>query len=229
MVFLMKIGEIKRGTKMAVFKDVDNRATGSAYEAEFRHEESDTTFVVNSLQLYNNYDKLVYQTKFIVAFEVGPMIYTFSARLKEKQRAPFLVEIELLGKVKAFNRRKLERDEILFKVNIYNLPPDYMKATEFSSLANNPILSDTTFDISTGGMCVISNTMLKSKYEPFFLVELIIAAGVVFHIPAKLVRRENYSRTVIGKYDYGFQFLFEHIPNEQNRLMSAIMEKKLST
>ena len=167
----MTLGDIKRGTKLAVFKDVDGRATGSAYEAEFRHEESSDSFAVNSLQLYNNYDSLAGSTKFIIAYEVGPIIYTFGARLSQKLRSPYLVEIQLIGKIRSFNRRKKERDEILVKVNIYNLPPEEMKSSNLESLAFSPIISDTTFDISSGGMCIISNSILKSKYEPFFLAE----------------------------------------------------------
>ena len=223
----MTLGEIKRGTKLAVFKDEDGRATGSAFEAEFRHEESSDTFAVNSLKLYNNYDSLAGSTKFIVAFEIGPMIYTFGARLNQKLRSPYLVELELIGKVRAFNRRKKERDEILVKVNIYHLPPDEMKSSNLEPLAQSPIISDTTFDISSGGMCIISNSVLKSKYEPFFLAELAITSKDIFLIPVKLVRSTTYQRTVIGKYDYGFQFLYDNRPDLENRLMSAIMSKKL--
>ena len=76
-------------------------------------------------------------------------------------------------------------------------------------------------------MCIISNSVLKSKYEPYFLAEIFLTPKDVFYIPAKLVRRTSYQRTVIGKYDYGFQFIFEHIPGEESKLMSAIMTKKL--
>jgi len=223
----MTLGEIKRGTKLAVFKDVDGRASGSAFEAEFRNEESSHSFAVNSLQLYNNFDSLASSTKFIIAYEVGPMIYTLGARLNQKMRSPYLVELELLGKIRAFNRRKKERDEILVKVNIYNLPPNEMNSTNLEALAISPIISDTTFDISSGGMCIISNSVLKSKYEPFFLAELTVTAKDVFYIPVKLVRSTTYQRTVIGKYDYGFQFLYDNRPDLENRLMSAIMSKKL--
>ena len=80
----MTLGDIKRGTKMAIFKNVDNRASGSALEAEFRHSDTAMTYIVNSLPLYNNYDSWVNKTQFIVAFEIGPMLYTFGGRLKQK-------------------------------------------------------------------------------------------------------------------------------------------------
>ena len=223
----MNLGDIKRGTKMSVFKSVDNRATGNAYEAEFKYEESANSFFASSLSLFNNYDALVHNTDFIVAYEIGPMIYTFVSRLVSKSRSPYLVEFELIGNIKAFNRRKREREEIMIKVNIYDLPPDYIKANDFETLIKSPVISDITFDISTGGMCIISNTVLKSKYEPYFLAELRITQRDVFVLPVKLVRRTVYQRTGIGKYDYGFQFLFEHLPWEESRLMSAIMKKKL--
>ena len=213
---------------MAIFKSVDNRATGNAFEAEFKYVESTNSLIVNSMQLYNNYDTLYNKTQFIVAYEIGPMIYTFSTRLIAKNRTPFLVELELIDKIKAFNRRKREREELMVRVYLYDLPPEYLKATDFKTILGSSIISDTTFDISTGGMCIITNAILKSKYEPYFLAELVITPKDIFFIPVKLVRRTIYQRIAIGKYDYGFQFLFEHIPWEESRLMSAIMLKKIS-
>jgi c-di-GMP-binding flagellar brake protein YcgR len=223
----VKTGDIKRGTKMAFFKEVNQRADGPAYEAEFRHGESENLFVVNSLSLYNSFDLLVHGIQFVVAFEVGPMIYTFGARLNEKTRTPYLVAVEQVGAIKAFNRRKRERDELLFKVDIYDLPPENMKAGSFESLAVHSILSDTTYDISTGGMCVFSDYLLKSKYDPYYLVKLVITAKDNFILPAKLVRRTDLKRTGWGRYEYGFQFLYDSFSDVERRITEAIMRRKL--
>jgi len=42
-----------------------------------------------------------------------------------------------------------------------------------------------------------------------------------------LVRRSNYPRTKLGRYDYGFQFIYEKLPEEKARLTRAILNKKL--
>ena len=225
----MKAADIKRGTKVTLFKEVDKRAIGDGYDAEFRHAEQDVCLAVYSATLFESFDELAFNTQFIAAFEVGHMIYTFTGILKEKLRTPNMVVIEQISKIKSFNRRKSERDELLFKVNIYNLPPDKLTESNFESLATQPLLSDTTFDISSGGMCIITNSLLKSRFEPHFLVELSISAKDRFLLPAKLVRSLKHHRAVIGKYDYGFQFLFDHLPGVKTRLTSAIMTKKLSS
>ena len=48
-----------------------------------------------------------------------------------------------------------------------------------------------------------------------------------FVIPAKIVRKSNYPRTKIGRYDYGFQFIFDSMPEEKAKLTTAILNKKL--
>jgi c-di-GMP-binding flagellar brake protein YcgR len=222
----MKTGDIKRGTKMAFFKEANLRATGSAIEAEFRHDEPDHLFVVNSMDLYDRFDSLRVSTQFIIAFEAGPMLYTFAGRLNEKMRTPNLVTIEQVGAIKAFNRRKRERDELLFKVDIFDLPPEYMDSGSFDTLTDNPIFSETTYDISTGGMCIISEFKLKSKYDPYFLVKISISAKD-FVLPAKLVRKTELKRTGLGRYEYGFQFIYDTLPDMEKRLTEAIMHRKL--
>jgi len=89
-------------------------------------------------------------------------------------------------------------------------------------------LTDISFDISSGGLCVITNTLLSSKYDPYFLVRFSLSEKDTFLLPTKIVRKSNYPRTKIGRYDYGFQFIFDNMPEEKARLTRAILNRKLS-
>jgi len=223
----MKLGDIKRGTKMTMFREVDQRAAGDAYEALFRYEESEFYFVAQSADLFNAFQELGRYTPLIIAFESGQYIYTFTGRLKEKMRGKDIVMLEQMDKIKSFNRRKCERDELRFNVKIYSLPEQRLASKRYEVPLEEPAMSDTTFDISSGGMCVITNAVIEPEHKPYFLVAFSLPSKDSFLLPAKLVRDSAYHRTYIGKFDYGFQFLFEYVPSEETRLTTAIMSTKL--
>ena len=225
----MKLADIKRGTKLSLFKESGQRAVGDAISAELKYIDQDYSFVVYSVSLFENFDAPEFGPRFIVAFEVGPMVYSFTVALKEKMRAENMVLLELVSEIESYNRRDYVRDEMLFRVDIYHLPEDKLTADNLRSLANEPIMSDTTFDISSGGMCIITNSPLKPGFGPYFLVELVISERDDFLLPAKLVRSSTHRRSTIGKYDYGFAFLLDHMPGVKSRLTSAIMTKKLAS
>jgi hypothetical protein len=69
---------------------------------------------------------------------------------------------------------------------------------------------------------------LTSKHDPNYLIEFNLSEKDRFVLPAKLVRRSNYPHSKLGKYDYGFQFIFEKMPDEKGRLSRAILNRKLS-
>ena len=73
----------------------------------------------------------------------------------------------------------------------------------------------------------MTNILLSSKYDPYYLVEFALSEKDTFLLPAKLVRRSNYPRTKIGRYDYGFQVIYDKMPEEKARLTRAILHKKL--
>ena len=139
-----------------------------------------------------------------------------------------MVIVDMVSGIETMNRRTYDRDEIRVEVKIYGLPEDQISESKFMKPIGKPAMTDMSFDISSGGLCVISNTVLHSEFEPFYLVEFSLGEWDQFMLPAKLVRASNYARTKIGKYDYGFQFIFDHLPNEKGRLTKAILSKKLS-
>jgi c-di-GMP-binding flagellar brake protein YcgR len=223
----MSLGKIDRGMKLYIFEALDNRAVSDEYESVFRYSESDKLFVVQSTGLFDHFDKINPKSILVIGYSEGPNILSFTGRAAEKLRGG-LVMIEQLTEIKSFNRRKYDRDELRLKVNVYGVPEAKTTGTRFEKPGNPPDMTDTTFDVSAGGICIITNTLLNSKFDPYFLMEFAFSEKDAFLLPAKLVRRANYPRTKIGRYDYGFQFIYDKIPDEKSRLTRAILNRKLS-
>ena len=224
----MKLRHIEPGTKLTVFVEHDNQAAGDGIEAVFRYLENDNHFLIKCSKLYDGYDVLDHDKNLKISFAIGPYIYTFHGRVIEKQRNSGMLMIEQRTELNKINRRMYERDEIRLHIRIDGLPTAMISELKHHKIRNEPDMIETTFDVSSGGLCVISHRVLRSEHDPYYLLEFALSDRDSFLLPAKLVRRSNYPRTRIGKYEYGFQFIFDKHPDDKGRLTSAILNKKLS-
>ena len=188
---------------------------------------TDRSFIAKSSDLSKAYNSFDRDTEIRVSFAQGPNVYSFAGRAIGKTQSDMVI-IEQTTEIDTENRRKFERDEIRVEVKIYPLLETQTSESRYAIPNERPIITDTSFDVSAGGMCIVTNTTFNTRYDPYYLVEFSITDKELFLLPAKLVRRSNYARSRIGKYDYGFQFLFEHMPEETGRLTKAILSKKLS-
>jgi hypothetical protein len=213
---------------MSIFEEFQQRAVGDEYEAVFRYEEREKQFIVQSTGLYDNYDRLNLGCRLNIRFFIEPNTYTFMGRPLEKQRSGGLVMIEQVTDIETINPRKYDRDELRLNVQVFGLPESRIHEAFFEKPGGQPDMSDVTFDLSAGGVCVISNTLLSSKCDPYYLLTFSLSDKDKFALPAKVVRRSNYPRTKIGRYDYGFQFIFDKMPDEKGRLSRAILTRKLA-
>jgi len=224
----MNLAHIERGTKLTIFEEFQQRAVSDEYEAVFRYIDGEKTFVVQSAGLYDNYGRLNLGSRLNISFMIEPNTYSFTGRPMEKQRASNMVMIEQLTDIETVSLRKYDRDELRVNVQAYGLPEAKLADTFFEKPEGEPDMSDITYDLSAGGVCVISSTLLSSKHDPYYLIAFALGDRDKFVLPAKIVRRSNYPRTKIGRYDYGFQFVFDNMPEEKSRLSRAILNRKLS-
>jgi len=224
----VSLRHIERGTKLTIFEELQQRAISDEYEAVFRYMESDRLIVVQCAWLYENFNKLNLGAKLNVSYDAKATLHSFTGLAKEKLRANGLVMIEQISDIETKSRRQYDRDEIRLIVNVFGIPEAKMSSTVFEKPGSPPDLSDITFDVSSGGLCVITNKLLSSKFDPFFLVEFAFNDRDSFLLPSRVVRKSNYPRTKIGRYDYGFQFIFDNMPEEKSRLTRAILNKKLA-
>jgi len=223
----MVIGHIERGTKLSVFAELDNKPVSDEYEAVFNYLEDDSRFVVQCLWLNENFDGLDRNAQLNLSYRVGPYIHTFTGRASAKQRAG-MVLIEQLSDIETYNRRQYDRDEIRVGIRVFHLPADIAAGPAYAIPEGKPVISELTFDVSAGGLCIISNNSIDTAHDPWYLTEFAFSEKDYFLLPAELVRRSRYHRTAIGRYDYGFRFSFDAFPEEKDRLTKAILSKKLS-
>ncbi|MCL2201482.1 MAG: PilZ domain-containing protein [Oscillospiraceae bacterium] len=226
----MNLGHVERGTKFKIFEEYEGRAVSDEFEAVFKYLETEKLFIVQSPELYEYYGKLNSKAHLIITFMTGSYSHTFIGRAVEKQRSNGAVLIEQCNEISTINRRRHDRDELRVKVNVYGISQRKLNATHFDKPEAEPELSDMSYDISPGGVCVIANVPFISKYDPYFLLEFSLGKTEKdsFVLPARLVRRSNYPRTKVGRYDYGFEFIFDNLPDERGRVARAILSRKLA-
>jgi len=224
----MNLGHVERGMKMTIYEELQDRAVSDEFTAVFRYQESEKSFVVQSAELYAYYDKLTMGSSLNISFLIEPNSYSFKGRPMEKQRASGMVMIEQTADIETVPLRKFDRDELRLSVHIFGLPEDMRSDHYLAEPERRPDMSDITYDLSAGGICVISSTLLTSKHDPYYFIAFSLSERDRFVLPAKLVRRSNYQNTQIGRYDYGFQFDFDNMPEEKVRLTRAILNRKLS-
>ena len=224
----MKLRHMEPGIKMSISIEQDEYSNGGEFEAVFRYLESDNHFVVKCPELYDGYDAPGSGKDLHISFAIGPYIYTFYGNIKEKLRNSGMLMLEQRTELKKINRRIYERDELRLHIKINGLPEALLSETKQHKMVEQPDMTDMTFDVSSGGLCVISQKTLRSEHDPYYLLEFSLSEKDKFLLPSILVRRSNYPRTRIGRYEYGFQFIFDNHPDEKGRLTSAILSRKLA-
>jgi len=223
----MDLGHIERGTKLIIYEEIQKRAISDEHEAVFRSFEEDKFVIVHCSWLYDNYDRLSLGAQLNVSYGTEATVYFFMGQARERLRSNGLVKIEKLSEIVEKNRRQVDRDEIKVNVSVYGLPEAKLSSETFELPPNAPDFSDVSFDISSSGLCVITNTLLSSKHDPNYLVDFSLSEKDRFLLPARVMRKSNYPHTKIGRYDYGFQFIFDKMPEEKDKLTTAILKKKL--
>jgi len=223
----MSLAYIERGTRLSINAQIDQCAISDAFDAVFKYQENDSVFAVQCCGLYEIYDSLDGNATLNINFSDELVKYTFTGRVMERKRGGGLIMIEQLTDVERFNLRQYVRDEIRVDVLIYELSCEELDKEHHEKPVREPDLWDKTFDISSGGLCVVTNKTLNPEHDPLYLLEFKLSDNDWFILPASIVRRSNNPQTKIGKYDYGFQFIFDSEPEEKGRLTMAILRKKL--
>ena len=221
---------IQRGTHLQISVPTGQESGSEMYEATFYDMHDlirETSFIVQCAELNKNFSSLNRDTALEISFTQGSNIYSFTGRAASKMRND-LVIIEQLTDIETLNRRIYQRDEILVEVRVYGLPEELVAEPRHKAPEGKPAMVDVSFDVSSGGMCILSNTVLASEYDPYYLLEFSFSDKDWFLLPSRLVRRSKYARSRVGRYDYGFEFLFASLPEEKTRLTKTILTKKLA-
>ena len=226
----MYLGNIQRGTKLNINEETreDEDSVFDEYEAVYHYLESDVLFLVKCVEMFEDFDNINRESRMSINFKNGPIDCTFYGIVKEKRGNSDILLMEQVSDIEENSRRKHARDEHHFDIRIFGMPEEKLKdPANYGKTGSHPDMTDTTFDISTGGLCVITNRTLKSEHDPFYLLEVTLSEKQTFRLPAKLVRISKNPRSKIGKVEYSFQYLNEMSVEEKSHLASAILQMKL--
>lgn len=225
---LLKFVEI--GTALKVQIDMADDSEPFACNAVFYRAESDRSFWAGGLALYNFLENARENVLLSICFFKGANMCTFTGTVKYLQmegRVP-LALIEQVSDISAISRREFERNEMHLSVRVYFIDPASIDEPSFRKLNRTPDFSSDMFDLSAGGLCMVSHERMRSNSEPNFLLGFSLSPKSEFLLPAKLVRQGNCPQTAAYRFDYGFEFDFKRAPEEKDRLVMAIFNRKMA-
>ena len=224
----MNLRLMKKGAIIQIKNQAESSATSeSVYEVKFNKLISDNSFLVEGIEFYQGFTK---NAALQMSFLQNASIFTFSGKAKEitLRQGEHLTLIEKTSDIVASSRRQYYRDDIRATANLYG-SANSGKGTVLEKTTEKPEFSSMLLDISAGGFCLGSNELLNSTYEPYFLVEFTLNNEDLFLLPATLLRKGNCPQTALYRHDYGFMFVYEDVPEEKDRLATAILKNKLES
>lgn len=226
----MQMKFIERDTVLFIYEEIEGQSFDNVYEAKFYDIKDETTFFAQSTELYNAFQSLGKNANLRISFLRGANMYAFSGKARDVTiiGGARLMLIEQMTGLEATSRRKYDREEMKVDVQIFGLTEENLNSSNFKKANEIVEFVGETFDISAGGLCVVANRRLESAYEPYFLVEFTLNRKDKFLLPAKLVRKGNCPQTMLYRCDFGFQFVYDNIPHEKERLTTALFSAKLS-
>jgi hypothetical protein len=218
---------IDRGTAMRIQRTAAGEPSGTVYKASFYDFSADTAFFAESEALYGDFESYGENALLNITFARGDDMYTFTGRAKRAllNRGAHLTLIEQWSDIMFQSRRSDDRNEMRVSVRFYGLSAEDLKNGVFQKRDELPEFAAATFDISAGGLCMVSNEYLDSKYEPYFLAEFMLNSGKnEFLLPVRLIRKGNCPQTALYRYDYGLLFMYENCLEEKGRLSAALTD-----
>lgn len=223
----MQLNFIHKGTVFYINSGENSGNSDNLLETRFFEYKERNLFYAEGIEIYNNFSKLA-NTNLNIFFYREANMYSFTGKVIESARRGnvYLTLIEQLTDFQVSSRRKYARDELALHVLLYEISEINLKNSKILK-KDTPIFSGTTLNVSVGGICLASNLRLYSKSEPYFLIEFTLNQKDAFLLPAMLMRKGNCPQTAVYKYDYGFQFLYEYVPQEEEKLTTALFTAKL--
>lgn len=223
----MQLNFINKGTVFYISSGENGGNSDNLIETRFFEFKERNLFYAEGIELYNNFNNLANINLNVIFYREANM-YSFTGKLVDITRRGnvYLTIIEQATDFQVSSRRKYARDELGLHVMLYEISELNLKNNKILK-TDAPVFSGTTLNVSVGGLCLASNLRLYAKSEPYFLVEFTLNQKDTFLLPAKLMRKGNCPQTAVYKYDYGFQFLYEYVPQEEEKLTTALFTAKL--
>lgn len=228
----MNLSTIKTDTVLHLCDSTDRQVPNRTWKTAFYDLSSENNFFVKDKHFYRDFPSIANTAGLDINFYEHANMYSFTGRpLRVTQRnGVYLTLMEQLSEIVSSSRRSSPREPLTINVLLYGLPQAELPNASHVLINGKRVeFSASTLDISTGGLCLVSKHRLHSAFDPYFLAAFTLNTRDVFLLPAKLVRCGNCPQIGIYQYDYGFQFIYDTLPHEQERLTSTLLNAKLSS
>ncbi|MDL2237329.1 PilZ domain-containing protein [Christensenellaceae bacterium OttesenSCG-928-K19] len=218
----MTIKNIKDNTVLQVVSEENN----TVHRATFYEPYKNDCFFAKSKSLHSEAAKNIGK-RCRVSFYNEDCICTFLSEIQRVfiKSGSYLTLLCQVSGIEETSQRKFQREDIATKVNLYGLSEENFQKSIFAR--DRILFSSMSMNISAGGMCLVSNEQLRPSPDPYYLTEFSINKEA-FLLPAHLLRRSDAPRFMQYRYSYGFGFLCENIPADQNRLLGTLINTKAS-
>ncbi|MCL1884222.1 MAG: PilZ domain-containing protein [Defluviitaleaceae bacterium] len=159
-------------------------------------------------------------------FQAGDSFYTFKSKLlgisEKKDAIHDSLEFKVITPFKETTQRSNFRIKIALRVRIHEYIDDFKKLYSDGWLFD--AVSD---DISKNGIRLFSDYATDAPQGTMFTLEFTLQSGVLYMIPAKLMRNQPNTATRSYNYDLGFTFDYSQMPDKQEKLILDILEYKI--
>jgi hypothetical protein len=225
MTGFIPLSTIDIGTEMLFIPMNQEQESKDEFLARFNQTTGYTSFVAESKPLYDIFNERTMEPYFTVQFiTIKQKRCGFSSLIKDTmvKKDSFFVNVDQLSPIQESSIRKAERHNISIPVSIFTLGNN--------DQPNDLILSAMTFDVSTGGLCILTTSKINLEKNCFTILELNFSKNLTFRFKAELIRIMPCTKTSQYKFEYGFIFNeIEDSSDEKSRLISAILDHKLSS
>jgi len=226
----MQLRFIERETPIQLRPEVYSTDYSELFEVSFYELATFTSFWVMGEDLYNNFANLGEKARMFINFSIDHRPYKFLGELKETRMEGnnHLTLVEQIAPIEPVSNRLHAREEIRLAAKVYKLAQEILRGGLPLKAPPKAEYLCEVFDISISGVCLVANELFDSTGESLYLLEFTLGEQDYFLLPAKLVRRGKCPQTTLFNYDYGFDFIFAHKPEEKYRLSDAIFRSKLN-
>ena len=194
----------------------DEKFTGKFYDME-----KSLTFYITSDKLLEKFDDHDPSGYLKITFQRGSKAYTFTGKLNSIARKfrDNLILITATSPLESVEFRNAPRVEISLNVNIHKIAPDA------PDKVGELLMKGCSHDISSTGICVLSDITIEKKDGDEFIVTFSIIRSRVFSLRVKLMRSGN-SPVTSYKYAHGFVFEYDDNSDEKSALAISMFKYK---
>jgi|GEM_PF-843019 len=220
----MYIHQVPRGTEFT-FTFEDGTEDGNTVQGMFDGNVDHMRFYIVCPDISRNFENFA-QSKPNVTFVNGENLYRFDAKIlgiSDKMDAiNNSIEFEITSPIKAEALRQNYRIKIMLKVRIHKYTEDYKKRH-----ADGLICEAVSDDMSKQGIRLFTDHDIPDPLGTIFTLEFSLKPGIVYMIPAKLVRNDQNTTTRTYLYDIGFSFDFSGVTDMHEKILLEIIEYKI--